>query len=521
MILAKAGGSQEHFSRFIFCLALGLWGLSTLLRFWNVDLYAGLSFDDTAYATSGRDLLLEGHGYWGDTLRPFATWWVAFFHKINGVSVVNVAVAFAALRSLGELFLILAGRRLFKDLAWAPLMIAAVAGSSFLGAHYGKQHLSSLLCTVPFSLWLYCRYLDSGKWRDWILCSVGSGLVFLSHYNTIAAFVFMLGSEMIRLKWLGRKPPQIILIGLSGIAICFVTVMTLGKQSYGYKNWMSYLKLVWLQMTQSQTRVSPSFSDGFLFSFATWEGAAMLLYLGGIAWLVHRTFWDVQERRFLAFGFLPFLGVGLVWLRITLGYLSFPRLYVFAFPFVWLAAAGFLSAIAEKLLKDRSRSLQKGLAMLMALLFLGLAVAHQFAMKRFPSANAALEHYLQSRPTTKFVVWSGNPHLAAFLFGWRWCPPSLSKEKAGNPAVYLQHPALAEVCDVVIFQNPGMETLNRYDTVIRRAAPRVMVTNFYNGISSRLPIAADEGGVLNVPPDFSEKTLLPMVRLYDLRGTEK
>lgn len=547
MILSKAGNSREHFSRFIFCLALGLWGLSTLLRFWNVDLYAGITFDDTAYAVSGKNLLEKGRGYWGDTLRPFATWWVAFFHKINGVSVVNVAVAFAALRSLGELFLILAARRLFRDLPWAPLMVAAVAGSSFLGVHYGKQHLSSLLCTIPFSLWLYCRYLASEKWRDWLLCSVGSGLVFLSHYNTIAVLAIMLGLEMLRLKWLGRKLSQILSIGLSGIAICFVTVMVLGKQSYGYKNWVSYLKLVWLQMAQNQTQVSPVFSDGFLFSFVSWEGAMLLLYLGGMGWLIRRTFWDVQERRFLAFGFLPFLGAGLVWLRVNLGYLSFPRLYVFAFAFVWLAAAGLLSVIVDKSMKDRPHRLQKSLAIVIALFFLSLMAAHHSTMKRFPSANAALERYLQNRPTAKMAVWSGNPHLAAFLFGWRWCPPSMSKEEAENQpadiwrgmdgpkmgppladapvdprcAIYLQHPSLAEVCDTIIFQTPNTDMLNRYDVIIRKAAPHVVVTNFYNGTSSRLPIAADDGGVLSSAPNFSSQTPLPIVRLYDLHGTGK
>ena len=531
--------SEQIKNQSLFRLSLFVWVIATLLRFWNVQAYAGLGFDDVAYATSGRDMLLEGRGYWADALRPLAAWFVAIFHKINGISVVNVGIAFATLRSLGELFLILAARRFFPVMPWAPLWSAGLSCASFLGASYGKQHVASLLCTVPLSLWLYARYLDTGRMRDWIVCAVASGLVFLSHYNTIAVLVFMLGLEMVRLL-LARNPfKHIAVIGLSGCLTSFVAVMILGKISYGYTSWGSYLVKVWHQIAFNQTRQDPHLSDGFLSALISWEGAAFGLYFIALVWWLRRMWNAPVERKYLALVLVPILGGAMIVVRMNTGFLGFPRLYVFALPFVWILGAAFLSRVTALLLDGKSLCLARGMAVFVVVLTLFVGASHQAMARRAECPNAALEAYFRSHRTERIVAWAGNPHLATFWFNEMWRPVLFTREEgeeewkrfAANRiskrvppellqpdhAVYLQRRDLAKVCDLVVLQNCNLALLRQCDASIRQNAPRARVVDFFNGAALSLPLMSEDGA-LDVAADFNENSTLPIVRVYDLRG---
>jgi hypothetical protein len=534
---------EKDLRKFFLRAALCLWFISSCLRFWHFDLYAGLTFDDCSYATSGKYLVEQGHGYWGDTLRPFDSWWVALAHKINGISIVNVAIVLATLRSLGELFLIFTARRLFPQFIWAPFLAVFFSATSYLGALYGKEHLSSLLFTVPLALWCYTRYLDGERWKDWIFCSIASALVFLSHYNTIHALAMMLGFEALRIVWVDKKWSRAFLIGISGVAICFIVAAELGRWTYGWKGEFRYIKEIWRQISQSQTTTGFSLSDGFLFSFVSWEGIGAVFYFVGIFWIAWKSLKNKEGRRYLAFAWVPLLGMGLVWLRINFGFLSFPRLYVFSFVFLWLAAAGFVSFLIEKFLSTYSKRIQKPIACLGVVLGCTLSASHQSDFTHFNSANAELEKYIQSHSTQKMVVWTGNPHLAMFWFGWNSCSPCNTKEeidsywisKGGpkfdrllspvvsdpNNRVYLNREDLPQVCDLVIFYGMSLDSLNAYDARLRQVAPHLIVKDFYHGVINSLPIMADENGVHSGKMEFTSASRLPFIRIYDLRGEIK
>ncbi len=532
-------GQEKERSK-IFVIALIVWITASLLRFWNINSYAGLTYDDAAYATSGRDLLLTGGGYWGDTLRPFATWFVAGFHWLNGISIKNIAIAFAFIRSLGELFLILAARTLFYNYPWAPLWAVSLSCASFLGVNYGKQHLASLLCSIPLSLWLYGRYLEKETMYRWLLCATASGFVFLSHYNTIAALVIMLGLDLIRLKFDGAKLPRILLIGTSGIATSFVTVMIFGKLSYGLSNWISYIKRVWFQILQNQNKASPQISDGFLSALISWEGIAFLLYFSALIWWLIRVVKIPAERKLLALPGLLLLGGALVLLRINLGYVSFPRLYVFALPFAWLLTAGFLASWTSTILQKQSTTRQCVIASGVASMALLISASHHALACRFSSPNVAIETYLRAHPTWKMIAWDGNPHLITFWVGRAWCPIFQTEAEAKvhwefmskgekfskhipkrllqqDHAVYLQRHNLSKICDIIILESPSIESLQKVDCSIRQQVPHAIAINFYNGSVWNFPISLEGGGALHTQPSFSEIDPLPFVRLYDLR----
>lgn len=522
-------------TRFLFRLALGVWVVATLLRFWNVSEYAGLNFDDAAYAASGRGLVEEGGSTWADMCRPFGTWFVAVLHVVRGVSVVNVGIAFAVMRSLGELFLILAARRLFPATPWAPLWAAALSASSFLGMNYGKQHMASLLGSVPLALWLYARWIETGRWRDWFLCSVASGLVFLGHYNTLVVLPLMLGLEMTRLL-LARGPlTRVGLVGLSGAAMSFLTVTILGMLSYGLSKPKSYITRVWDQISRNQhSGGAAQLSDGFLGAFLSWEGLACALYMVAVAWWVKRMWREPAERRMLALVVTPLLGCAMIVARVNAGLLSFPRLYVFAFPFLWLLAAGLLAHWTTRMSPSTRRA---GWAV--ALLALGISASHQAMARQLACPNAAMEAYFQSHPTEKIVSWYGNPHLATFWFTERWRPLHFTKEEAEadwakfaaskasariskrllapDQAIWLQRRDLASVCDLVVLQNMSMDSMRRCDAMILRHVPKAHVMDFYNGAQVNLAIQAEDDA-LAVEPSFTETTPLPLVRVYDLRG---
>lgn len=521
-----------------FRLALLAWALATAARFAVLEPFAGLSFDDSAYAEAGRRLAHEGGSYWGDTWRPLATWFTAAFHLLRGDSVLNLALAFATLRSLGELFLALAARRLFPRLAPAPLLAVALSASSFLGALYGRQHLASLLFSVPLALWLYARFLEGGRWRDWLAMAAAAGLVFLSHYNTILALALMLGFELFRQKWDGAPWGRVVGRGVAAVAVTFAVVMQLGKLSYGLRNEFTFLRRVWEQIATNQQSTPPALSDGFLLSLSSWEGASAFVGVVAAAWLLARALRRPEERLWLALAALPLAAGGIVLLRVNLGFLSFPRLYVFALPFLWLAGAALLSRVLGALAATpaRLRAAAWGLVLVAAF---GSA-AHARTMARHPSANAALERFLRADPPRRMVIWAGNAHLAGFLAGRAWCPLHMdaaeskawweSRDAKGlalklegripeaDRAVHLGRPDLAAACDLLVLQCPSAGTLRRLDARLAVVAPGFKVTDFPHPASAWLPIAADEGGVLSAPPSFSPETsALPMVRVYDLR----
>ncbi|MDD2706393.1 MAG: hypothetical protein PHV34_00160 [Verrucomicrobiae bacterium] len=526
-----------------FRLALAVWIAATIIRLVYSPGYSGLSFDDTAYATSGQHLLLYHHGYWGDTLRPLAVWWCAFFHWLNGIDIRNLGLAFAALRSVGELFLILASRRFFPQYPAIPLMTAILSAASFLGNLYGDQHLSSLLFAIPFSLYFYSRWAAAGGWGNWLACAFGSGLVFLGHYNTVHALAFMLAAEMFRLIFLKReKLPTALAAGFSGILVCLATIMVIGKFSYGFANWITYFKRIWIQISENQTHhgMKASLSDGFLLSLASWEGLGFFICMAGLAWLLLRIWREPRESPFFCLPLVPLAAGGLVFLRVSLNFLSFPRLYALTLPFLWLCGGALLACIVEKLLAQKNESRRLIPLALAAMCGVIFCAAHQGQIARFASGNVALETYIKARPAKKFVMFNGNPHLAAYLFNWQWTGLNETRQQAAGaykslgaekfdaqqpPGLrgldawpYLQHPQLYSVCDLIIFEGCNANDLMKYDAMIRTACPSIAVTNLYHGPRQYLPLQADEGGALSQPPRFNENNHLPIMRIYDLRG---
>lgn len=540
MVSSDNNNGPELLGRRLFRLALVAWAVASLLRFQNLSAFAGLTFDDTAYAMSGRLLIEEGHAHWGDTMRPFAGWWVALLHAARGLSVVNVAIAFALLRCFGELFLILAVRRLFPNMKWAPVWVLAISAASFFGGLYGKQHLASLLFTVPLSLWLYGRWVDGGHWRDGLACSAAAGLVFLAHYNTIAALAIMFLLEMARLRIGGQPWRRIAVLGSAGLLTAFAIVECLGTWSYGFRNYSTFLVRMYQQITLNQSRMPPAISDGFLLTLASWEGLATALYLAGAAWILWRMREKTWRQRYLAVGLLPLLAGGLIWLRANLGYVSFPRLYVLALPFLWMATSGLGATLTVKFLRGRSTRFQTAFATAVLIPAVLVGFGHQHQMARYPSANAPLENYLRRHPTGRIALWQGNLHYAAYLFRGRWMPLMISKaeidafwDAPGNrrlnvgiapemadstKRVYLELPDLTRVCDLVILTTTDAEFLDACDACLKKRFPSVFTTNFYSAASAFLPIAADEGGGLSQAPIFNPHDRLPLIRVYDLRG---
>lgn len=534
-------------ARALLAAALILWAVVTLLRLAHFEGCSGLSYDDAAYATSGREILEEGHGYWGDCWRPFASWWVAGLHAIRGVDVANVGLAFTLLRSLGELWLILAARGLFPASPWAPLGVAAVSACSFLGVNYGRQHLSSLLFTVPLALLAYANFLRRGGWGRWAMCGFAAGLVFLSHFNTIGALVLMLALEGGR-RWLvDRRVKTVGTSLLLGGGMAYLTVGALGLLSYG-GNWKRYFKLVGNHMAENQVRgdgLHWAGLDPSLLAFASWEGALFFLYAAALAWWVARLTRDREERgRLFAVVGLPLLGCGLVAARAAVGMLSFPRLYVFAIPFLWLLAGGMAGRAVGRWVPAGRAPGGWMLATLVVLLSALVQAGHLAVVARTDSANAALGRWLRDHPTDKMAIYSGTPHLSPVFFGWKAQPPAETRERSDRfwieggatqashvPArladpgrrVYLTRPDLPEVCDLVVLHKPSRRTLARVEDALRKIAPNAAVTNFYDGTIFSLPLAADEGGALDGAPAApdEETSALPLVRVWDLRGARR
>lgn len=540
---------RVHFpsSRALLLAALVLWTGVTLLRLTHFEGCSGLSYDDAAYATSGKELLDEGHGYWGDCWRPFASWWVAVLHAVRGVDVANVGLAFTLLRSFGELWLILAARWFFPASAWAPLGVAAVSASSFLGVNYGRQHLSSLLFTVPLALLAYGNFLRRGGWARWGMCAFAAGLVFLSHFNTIGALVLMLALEGLRRGFVDRRAKPVVLSLFLGGGVAYFTVGLLGLLSYG-GNWKRYFKLVGNHMAENQVRgngIHWAGLDPSLLAFASWEGALFFLYAGALAWWVRRVFVDREDRaRLLAVVGLPLLGCGLVAAHATAGMLSFPRLYVFALPFLWLLAGGLLGRLAGRVTSPGGAGRGWAVAVALCLVSLVAQAGHLAVVAHTDSANAALGRWLRARPSDKMAIYSGTPHLPPVFFGWSAQPPVDTREQSDRfwteggaaqashvPArladpsrrVYLQRPDLPTVCDLVVLHKPSMRTLVHVDEALRKVAPGALMTNFYDGTIFSLPLAADERGALlgasGVPDE--ETSPLPLIRAWDLRGTRR
>ncbi|MCC7517641.1 MAG: hypothetical protein IT578_00485 [Verrucomicrobiae bacterium] len=542
-----SGRSASPSSRALLVAALVLWASASLLRLSHFEGCSGLSYDDAAYATSGKEMIEEGHGYWGDCWRPFASWWVAALHLLRGVDVANTGLAFTLLRSFGELWLILAVRWFFPASPWAPLGVAAVSACSFLGVNYGRQHLSSLLFTIPLALLAYANFLRRGGWSRWAMCGFAAGLVFLSHFNTIAALAIMLALEGLR-RWLSeRRIGRVAVCLLIGAGVAYATVGLLGLLSYG-GNWKRYFKLVGNHMMENQVRgrgIHWAGLDPSLLAAASWEGALLLLYLAALAWGVRGIVVDRGERdRLLAVVGVPLLGGLLVAARASAGMLSFPRLYVFVLPFLWLLLGGAVGRVAER--AASAGGARRGWVMAILLFAGALAVqgGHLAMAARTDSANAALGRWLRAHPTKKMAIYAGTPHLPPVFFGWRSQPPADTREQSDRfwhvggaaqadhvPAhladpsrrVYLQRPDLPEVCDLVVLHKPSARTLAHVEAALRTTAPGAFTTNFYDGTSLSLPLAADEGGALLGPlivPDAGDSPL-PMVRVWDLRGTRR
>lgn len=530
--------------RVLLAAALLLWVIATCLRLFHFEGCSGLSYDDAAYGTSGREILEEGHGYWGDCWRPFAAWWVAGLHALRGVDISNVGLAFTLLRSLGELWLILAARWFFPASPWAPLGVAAVSACSFLGVNYGRQHLSSLLFTVPLALLAYANFLKRGGWARWGACGFAAGLVFLSHFNTIAALLLMLLLEGIR-RWLAGRPTREVVASLFvGGSVAYLTVGVLGLLSYG-GNWKRYFKLVGNHMAENQSRGNGIHWVGLdpsLLAFVSWEGALFFLYAGAVAWWAVRLVRHREERNvLLAVVGVPLLGCGLVAARSSVGFLSFPRLYVFALPFLWLLAGGMLGRAIGR--AEGSAAGGRGwlLAALAVVLPAVAQAGHLSVVARTDSANAALGRWVRAHPTDKMAIFEGTPHLPPVFFGWRSQPAAETRERSDRfwieggasqashvPArladpsrrVYLQRDDLPAVCDLVVLHKPSRRLLTRVEEALRKVAPCASVTNFPDGTSFSLPVAADEGGALEGPPPVpsEEGSPLPLVRAWDLRG---
>lgn len=534
-------------ARALLAAALLLWVVATWLRLAHFEGCSGLSYDDAAYATSGREILEEGHGYWGDCWRPFAAWWVAGLHMVRGVDVANVGLAFTLLRSLGELWLILAARWIFPASPWAPLGVAAVSACSFLGVNYGRQHLSSLLFTVPLALLAYANFLRRGGGGRWAMCGFAAGLVFLSHFNTIGALLLMLGLEVVR-RWLaGERGRAVVASVLVGGGMAYLTVGVLGLLSYG-GNWKRYFRLVGNHMAENQVRGSGLHWAGLdpsLLAFASWEGGLFFVYVAALAWWVARLARVPEERgRLLAVVGLPVLGCGLVAARAAAGLLSFPRLYVFAIPFLWLLAGGMAGRAAGRWVSEgRSR---RGwiLVAFVAILSALMQAGHLAEVARTDSANAALGRWLRAHPTDKMAIYSGIPHLPPVFFGWKSQPPAETREMADHfwveggasqashvPArladpsrrVYLARTNLPEVCDLVVLHKPTRRSLAKVEEALRKVAPNAVATNFYDGTLFSLPLAADEGGALHGAPMAPDEEIspLPLVRAWDLRGARR
>jgi hypothetical protein len=533
-------------ARALLAVALILWAATTLLRLAHFEGCSGLSYDDAAYATSGREILEEGHGYWGDCWRPFASWWVAGLHALRGVDVTNVGLAFTLLRSLGELWLILAARGFFPASPWAPLGVAAVSACSFLGVNYGRQHLSSLLFTVPLALLAYANFLRRGGWGRWAMCGFAAGLVFLSHFNTIGALVLMLALEGTR-RWLVDRRMKVVATSLLvGGGMTYLTVGALGLLSYG-GNWKRYFKLVGNHMAENQVRGDLHWAglDPSLLAFASWEGALFFLYAVALAFWVRRILVSSEERgRLLALAGLPLLGCALVAGRAAVGMLSFPRIYVFALPFLWLLVGAMAGGVVDRwVASGRSRG---GWALAILVLLFGTLVqaGHLTMVARTDSANAALGRWLRAHPTEKMAIYSGTPHLPPVFFGWKAQPPAETREMAdhfwieggatqashvsarlADPSrrVYLTRTDLPEVCDLVVLHKPSRLTLTRVEEALRKVAPNAVTTNFYDGTLFSLPLAADEGGALLAVPSAPdvESSPLPTIRAWDLRGAPR
>jgi hypothetical protein len=524
----------------VYLFALFICFVSAVIRFWNVESLAGISYDDAAYAVAGKDLLLRGQSHWGDCYRPLMSWWVALFHWINGISIVNVGIAFAAATSIGHFLLVDTARRLFPELIWAPLMTALVVASSSLAAIYGHQHLSSLLLTIPLALWFYARFLERQRWLDWILCSISTGLIFLGHYNTIPLLCMMLVFEFARQKWVGTSWRLTVGRCVVTLVLAFGTVMRFGKVSYNFANEFTFIRRVWEQMATNQGRPNPRLTDTFLFNLASWEGWLVLGYALGLAYLIRLAFKDHEKRRTLAFALVGLLGIALIWFRGALGYLSFPRMYVFAFPILWLGLGALAARTLEGWILPRVRLSGVGVACGLAAVALFTQVSHEAALARHPSANAQLERYLKDRPTDKMSFWVGNPHLGHFLFGWAAMTPVPNKEKADadwntffggeggqflsekimDPArrPYLERPDLPEVLDIIVTQTASLEMIRENDALYRKISPQVLITNFYNGAIYHLPYQGDERSLLGPRFEVFDFNALPMVRLYDFRG---
>ncbi len=541
------GAARPPGARLLLGAAFLLWGAATLLRLAHFEDCAGLSYDDAAYATSGRELLEEGHGYWGDCWRPFASWWVAALHAIRGVDVANVGLAFTLLRSFGELWLILAARWFFPASAWAPLGVAAVSVGSFLGVNYGRQHLSSLLFTIPLALLAYGNFLRRGGWARWAMCGFAAGLVFLSHFNTIGALLLMLVLEGLRRGAMERKASAAFGSALIGGGVAYLTVGTLGLLSYG-GNWKRYFKLVGNHMTENQVRgegIHWAGLDPSLPAFASWEGALFFLYFAALAWGIGRVVAGGEDRqRLMAIAALPLLGGGLVVARAAVGMLSFPRLYVFALPFLWLLAGGFLGRAADRLAAPNRTGRAWGIAGFALFAPLLILSGHLNLAARTATGNAALGRWLKARPSDKMAVYFGTPHLPAVFFGWRSQPPADTREQSdqfwisggstqaghvpaalADPArrVYLDRPDLTNVCDLIVLHKPSRRVLARVEEALRRAAPNASATNFYDGTLFDLPLAADAGGALASAPCLPNVLdgPLPLIRAWDLRGTRR
>jgi hypothetical protein len=170
-----------------------------------------------------------------------------------------------------------------------------------------------------------------------------------------------------------------------------------------------------------------------------------------------------------------------------------------------------------------------------------MAASNHYRFAKFPTANADLEAYIHANPTKKIVLWNGNPHLARFWFDWYYCPITETREEVDyfwttyegrklnknvpseisdpNNRPYLNRDDLSRVCDMIVVYNANMDRLKIYDERIRRLAPGVVVKDFYHGVIRSLPLMADETGVLSVQSTFSTSSRLPLIRLYDLRGT--
>lgn len=513
--------------------------IATILRFQGLDLIAGLTYDDTSYAASGKTILLEGNGSWGDSYRALSALVTAFYHWARGMSVENIAWTFATFRALGEFFLICAAARLYPGLVYAPAMVFLVSEASFIGASYGRQHLSSLLFSIPFTIWLYTWFLEKRKMWLWIVTAAGTGIIMLSHYCVLPVLCVMLLLECYRQYQVHGQWKRSLLYGVVALWVSVCVLGAIGKFSYGYANWLSYLVKLWEIIVSNQRTPHFKWSDAFMTNFASWEGVLFAIYVVALIWWMNRGLKSGMQSGIFPLAWAAALGLLMMMVRWNMGFMSMPRIYVFALPLLWLASAGWMGKLFEGMLaawNERWRPMALAGVLLLALFIGG---SHHLSFLKWPTANAAVGRYVAKNPTQKMSMFAGQPFFGEFLFGWEYCgilrtpednknmwstfksrPRQISPENwAIKDEIYLANPNLAKYCDIIIVEHPHPGLIKELDEKAAQWAPQYYATNFPDLAYENPPIYGKNDGDVGNPSDLDMRSPLPVVRLYDLRGS--